>query len=170
MSNPNHRELKSLSCSTQPLRGRAGIQNQAGSKAHALKLKFTNKDNERERGRRKERGNGSFKKTELPKRGSQFCLYNTMRKLKEMLLRNRSPFDNWNRFSCCSCFWRKEERGGLMPTEPHSDLGEGEMTADSVHLCQLSRPPFQGCIHLPQHPEPLQHCSSLLILKKMSED
>lgn len=68
-------------------------------------------------------------------------------------------------------FERKEEAGvSLMPIEPRYDLGGGEMTADSVLLCQISGPPFQECIHLPQHPEHFKHCSSPLGLKKMSKD
>ena len=57
-----------------------------------------------------------------------------------------------------------------MPTEPYYDLDGGEMTADSVCLCQLSGPSLQECIHLPQHPEHFKHGSSLLGLKKMSRD
>ena len=64
----------------------------------------------------------------------------------------------------------KRREGSLIPIELHYDLDGGEMTADSVCLCQFSRPPFQECIHLPQHPEHFKHRSSLLGLKKMSRD
>lgn len=50
-----------------------------------------------------------------------------------------------------------------------NDLGGGEKTADSVCLCQRLGPPFQECIHLPQHPEHFKYCSSPLGLK-MSRD
>lgn len=49
-----------------------------------------------------------------------------------------------------------------MPLEPHYDLGGGEMTADSARPGQLSGPPFQECLHLPQHPEHVEHASSPL--------
>ena len=47
----------------------------------------------------------------------------------------------------------RREGGWLMPTEPRYDLGGGEMTTDSVLLRQVSGPPFQECIHLPQPPK-----------------
>ena len=64
----------------------------------------------------------------------------------------------------------RREGGWLMPTEPRYDLGGGEMTTDSVLLRQVSGPPFQECIHLPQPPEHWKRCSSPPGLKKMSRD